>query len=134
MYSYYAATAVGWFFPWPQVLTVLQILQMVVGAVAAYQAGYCPEVTRVARGRGEGWLTRERSTRSCGGPASSCTSGACALAPSPHPVTDAAQLLLAVRAVLPGQVHRQAGRALHHPPDAGAAHPEGVTLNAACVS
>ena len=43
MYTYYAFTAVGVFFPFPQVLTVLQIVQMVIGAVVAYQSGSCPE-------------------------------------------------------------------------------------------
>jgi len=43
MYAYYAAAAVGVFFPFPQILTVLQITQMVIGAIAAYQAGVCPE-------------------------------------------------------------------------------------------
>jgi hypothetical protein len=45
MYSYYAFTAVGIFFPFPQVLTVLQIVQMVIGAIVAYQSGSCPEHT-----------------------------------------------------------------------------------------
>jgi elongation of very long chain fatty acids protein 6 len=43
MYTYYALTAVGIFFPFPQVLTFLQIVQMVIGAVVAYQSGSCPE-------------------------------------------------------------------------------------------
>lgn len=43
MYSYYAAAAIGIFFPFPQLLTVLQILQMVVGTYTVYASGACPE-------------------------------------------------------------------------------------------
>ena len=45
MYSYYAFAAMGIFFPFPQVLTFLQIVQMVVGAIVAYRSGSCPENT-----------------------------------------------------------------------------------------
>lgn len=43
MYTYYAMASIRIFFPFPQILTVLQIAQMVVGAVVAYQSGNCPE-------------------------------------------------------------------------------------------
>ncbi len=43
MYTYYAFAAVRIFFPYPQLLTVLQLLQMVVGAIVAVQSGYCTE-------------------------------------------------------------------------------------------
>ncbi len=43
MYCYYAFAACRIFFPFPQLLTMLQLAQMVVGAVVAVQSGSCPE-------------------------------------------------------------------------------------------
>jgi elongation of very long chain fatty acids protein 6 len=41
MYTYYAFAAVRVFFPYPQLLTVLQLVQMVIGAAVAVHSGYC---------------------------------------------------------------------------------------------
>jgi elongation of very long chain fatty acids protein 6 len=41
MYTYYAFAAVRIFFPYPQVLTLLQLTQMVIGAAVAVHSGYC---------------------------------------------------------------------------------------------
>ena len=43
MYTYYAFAAVRIFFPYPQLLTVLQLLQMVFGAIVAVHSGWCEE-------------------------------------------------------------------------------------------
>merc|ERR1711916_62562 len=43
MYFYFAMASIRIFFPFPHILTAMQILQMVVGSVTVYYSWYCPE-------------------------------------------------------------------------------------------